>query len=652
MGRGNHRGRIQKSEHQQNGRHNRHQGQNQQSLGPGNQYNTSNPRGDRGRGGVIGRGRGGFNERGRGLQIRGRGRGNYKPEFLLNHIQQQDRNELVKIFVKGLLESDVANEKDNGLATCRDWLEDRARNGSRRPIEYVYLKSPRWEGDDMAFEVKNMDAWRILKSDGQEFHNVILSVKIADQEDREVQSSTQSSTVAAIDPVERMEQFRQILIDRYDAENKLLKLDRLGSDIRLRDIGTWDPTATRRKHTDFFQGLMRFCESETAFQSRAIKAERVEGVSLAYNDLTNLAPVLEVVRAFPDIRNLDLSNNKFKDLRALELFRWKFKRLDRLDISRNPVEIEDPEYEHTIISWFPSLRTLNARKVRTDEAAASAVPNDVLPLATVKDNFQDEAGIAESAIKQLITGTDNDRPSFARSFYDNESTFSVSFNPSAPRLDTAQSTSWEPYLKQSRNLKKVTQLEPRIRRMAKGIYDIESALKILPPTRHPDLINDAPRYSFDCTPIPGVPDPHNRIESGVGGFKVDIHGSFDELDRNTGVKNATRSFHRVFILGPGNGENQLRIVSDILMLRADGGYEAFNPEAKAMPDLPMVPKNFGFPENMEIGRAAIAAEFSKATRLAEEHATTLLRESGWDFITASKAFEAARVSFRKSGGGI
>lgn len=504
----------------------------------------------------------------------------------------------------------------------------------------------------MVFEVKKSDAWRILQSDGQQFHNVILKVKRADQEDREMRDSTQSSRVAVVDPVERMDQFKQILIDRYDAENKLLKLDRLGSDIRLRDIGTWDPAAARRKPTDFFAGLMRFCESDTVFQSRAIKAEQVQSISLTHNDLTNLAPVLEVARAFPDIRGLDLSNNKFKDLRALDLFRWKFKRLDRLDLSNNPLELEDPEYEHTVTGWFPSLRTLNSRKVRTDEAAASAIPSDVLPLATIKDNFQDEAGIAESAIKQMVMGMDDDRSGFARSFYDNDSSFSVSFNASAPRLDSAQPTSWEAHLKQSRNLKKATHLEPRIRRLAKGVSEIEGALKTLPPTRHPDLYNDCVRYSFNCTPIPGVPDPHNRIESGVGGLKVDITGSFDEFDRNTGVKSATRSFDRVFILGPGNGENQLRIVSDILILRAYGGYEAFNPGT--MPQLPMVTKNFGFPEDLrekeEIGRAAMVAQLTKATKLAEEHSTTLLRESGWDFVMACKNFETARVKFYKSNG--
>lgn len=141
MGRNNHSGKVHKSGHQQNRHHNGHQNQNQQVQVSGGQYYTSNPSRGRGQPGAKGRGRGGFLERGRGLQIRGRGRANFKPEFLLNHIHQQDRNELVKIFVKGLLESDVANEKDNGLATCRDWLEDRARNGSRKPIEYVYLKS-------------------------------------------------------------------------------------------------------------------------------------------------------------------------------------------------------------------------------------------------------------------------------------------------------------------------------------------------------------------------------------------------------------------------------------------------------------------------------------------------------------------------------
>ncbi|KAI4206697.1 MAG: hypothetical protein LQ348_000854 [Seirophora lacunosa] len=645
MARRNNYGGIQKTGPSRNEHNTRNQNQGQ-ILVPIANTDGLQIRGAAGDGG----GRGGYNDRGRGgrgQRGRGRGRGNHndttiRRSDIVAQIDQQHRfqNEQVTIAVKGVLESDVANESDNGLATCREWLEEWARQGLRRPINYVCLKSPKWKDDDMVFQVNKNDAWRILKADGEVFHNAVLSVRRADQQSKDTRSGTQKSTTRPMSAAEKVEIYTAVLAERYNADTKLLKLDYLGIDSRLNETGTWDPAATKRQHTDFFPGLMRVCEGE----NKAEKAEYVQSISLTNNDLTNVAPVFEIAKAFPDLRNLELSNNKIKDLRALELFRYRFKHLDWLVLSPNPIDTEDLDYEHTIMSWFPTLRTLNNARVRTDEAAASAVISEAkLPLNTIKDNFQDEAGIAESAIKELMKGFDADRPALARSLYDNESTFSISYNASAPRLDTAKSTSWEPHLKQSRNLKKVHQLEPRIRRMAKGISEIESALKILPPTRHPNLINESLQYSFDCVPIPGVPDPHDRIEAGVGGFKVDVHGSFEEYDRSTGLKNATRSFDRVFILGPGRGENQLRIVSDILMLRADGGYEAFNPEAKAMPDLPMVTKNFGFPTNtMAEDEAKQAFEVSKATGLRLELATQLLNESGWNSQTAHERFKVAR----------
>ncbi|KAL8984230.1 MAG: hypothetical protein Q9177_004756 [Variospora cf. flavescens] len=617
-------------------------GQNTRNQNQGGGLQIRGAAGDRG-------GREGYNDRAGGQRGRSRGRGNYSDtNYRIDaaaQIDQQHRfqNEQVTIAVKGVLESDVANESDNGLATCREWLEEWARQGLRRPINYICLKSPKWKDDDMVFQVNKNDAWRILKADGELFHNTVLSVRRADQQSKDTRSATQKLSTRPMSATEKVDIYTAVLAERYNAEMKLLKLDYLGIDSRLNDTGTWDPAGTKRQHTDFFPGLMRVCEGE----DKTNKAEQVQSITLTNNDLTNMAPVFEIAKTFPDLRNLDLSNNKIRDLRALELFRYRFKHLDWLILSPNPIDTEDLDYERTIMSWFSTQRMLNNARVRSDEAAASAAITETkLPLATIKDNFQDEAGIAESAIKELIKGFDTDRPALARSLYDNESTFSISYNPSAPRLDNAERTSWEPHLKQSRNLKKVHQLDPRIRRMAKGISEIESALKILPPTRHPDLINESLRYSFDCVPVPGVPDPHNMIEAGVGGFKVDVHGSFEEYDRSTGLKTATRSFDRVFILGPGKGENQLRIVSDILLLRAEGGYEAFHPEAKSMPDLPMVTKNFGFPSNakaeMEVNQAFVAGEVSKATGLTLECATQLLNESEWNFHKASENFKVAR----------
>lgn len=120
---------------------------------PNNQQADSTTRGGRGGRGVIDRGRvgrgtfdrgrggRGANDRGRGLRIRGRGRGNSHGDASWNADSQSDRRTLVKIVVRGVLDTDVANEGDSGLAKCREWLEERARQGSKKPMEYVYLLS-------------------------------------------------------------------------------------------------------------------------------------------------------------------------------------------------------------------------------------------------------------------------------------------------------------------------------------------------------------------------------------------------------------------------------------------------------------------------------------------------------------------------------
>ncbi|KAL8996438.1 MAG: hypothetical protein Q9169_004032, partial [Polycauliona sp. 2 TL-2023] len=619
------------------------------NQGPNNQQADGTTRGGRGgRGGIergrrrgfVDRGRGGrgVSDRGRGSRIRGRGRGNPHGDTNWNGHSQADPQALVKIVVKGVGFTDVANEGDSGLSKCREWLEARAREGTRKPIEYVYLSSPRWEGDDLVFEVKNSDTWRILKSHGKEFRNVVMSVKRADyQGSREDIETLPGLNIEG----PKGEAFKAVLNDRYDPQKKLLQLDRLVDDARLQGTGTWDPSATTPKATDFFGQLMRVCRSESVFPSRATKAELVQSISLANNGLTNVGPVVELANAFPDLKNLDLSNNRFADLRALEPFRGKFKQLEWLILSPNPMEMQAT----TVLKWFPSLQTLDDAQVSTELVTASLTTagND-LPFATAKDNFHDQGGIAELTIKELLLGMDSDRAGLVTKLYDEESTFSLSFNSSAPRLATTQSTSWEPHVKQSRNLKKVTTLNPRIQRLAKGIAQIQEAFKLIPATRHPDLVGESSKYSFDCTPIPGVPDPQTGSACGVGGLKVDVHGSFDEIDSMTGIKNATRSFDRVFILGPGKGQQPLRIISDILILRAEGGHDAFNPQVStAPPNMPSGAPNVSVPPLSDNKRMMVAGEVSKATGLTMEWATNLASESGWDFQTALENFKAAKV---------
>ncbi|KAL8873105.1 MAG: hypothetical protein Q9174_001377, partial [Haloplaca sp. 1 TL-2023] len=588
--------------------------------------------------------RGGPDDRGRGLQIRGRGRGNFKHNEDSYADHHHAPHDLVKIAVKGVLESNVNNAHDDGLSAVRKWLETRANFGYNKPIDYVYLKNPRWEYDDMVFEVDRSDAQRILQSDGQLFHNVLMSVKRAHYQHRDDRAP---HLIGAGDSM-KTELFQNILDKGYDATTRMLMLNNLGTDSQIQRGGTWNPAATRQKPTDLFQGLVHFCEKKNIFPSRAVKAEKVESISLSNNELTNVAPILEVAKAFPDVRNLDLSNNRLENLEALKLLRGKLKRLDWLIISPNPIDINEPNHARTIIDWFPTLRKLNMTQVRNEEEAARASRKDALPMHTIKDNFQDEGGIAEATIRKLLLGMDNDRPGLAKTLYDDNSTFSISFNPSAPRSGDTPAADWGPHLKQSRNLSKVVQLHPRIQRLRRGIKEIEQALQLLPPTQHPDLDNERMKYSFDCMSVPGIPSPQGP-SSGVGGLKVDIRGSFEELHKTTGVKIATRSFDRTLILGPGIGHFPVRIVSDMLMLRAYGGHEAFQSEVDVTPKPPVSTANVvpiiacGVQSEEEARKAAIATEVSKVTGLKLEWSAALLGESGWDAQVAFERFKDAKI---------
>ncbi|KAL8780955.1 MAG: hypothetical protein Q9194_000639 [Teloschistes cf. exilis] len=609
-------------------------------------------RGGRGRG-ERGCGRGFNNDRGgRGIQIRGRGRGDSRHGANNNEHNRHNSNDLVKIVVNGLLESTAASERDFGLSACRKMLVERANDGYNQPREYVYLKSPRWEGNEMVFEVKKSEVGRILKSEGQLFHGYPLSVRRAHQPDKD----ELTPNITEMESAEDLQKLTGVLADREDTRTKILRLESLDEDTRLATLGTPISNTITSIQATPFQRLMRLCESEQIFRSRADKAERIESISLSNNGLLDVSHIVELAKTFPDIRNLDLSQNEFRELKALELFRGKFQRLDWLILSPNPIESWNPNYTQTVVEWFPSLRKLNQIQVRTDEAAAAAVAaaaakDDALPMATVKDNFQDQDHIAENAIRQLINGMDKDRVTLARTLYDDESTFSLSYNPSPPLLLTAQPAGWEPHLNQNRNLKDVPQLGPRIKRMAKGIKAIEQALKLLPPTRHPDLVTESNKYSFDCTPVPGIPDPKAQSASGVLGFKIDVRGSFEELPDGTTVsKTVTRSFDHTFILGPGAKPGTVRIVSDMLVLRAEGGHDALQTKSRTSADsqtgtaastgvaLPG-PGDANSAEDAK--RASMADQISKATGLTMQLTMQLLVDSGWNFKLALDNYKTA-----------
>lgn len=442
--------------------------------------------------------------------------------------------------------------------------------------------------------------------------------------------------------IQLAERITTMLSRRYNAEHKLLDLSALGSDPDFAFSGMFD---THTRQTKFFLAIMQVCEN--MFTSTEQKREAVVSVTLANNGLPNVTPVTTLSQTFPDIKNLDLSNNNLKDLSAIEAWRRKFRFLDHLVLTGNPIEIEVPTYREEIVKWFPKLRTLNGTQIRSDEEAAATTKN-LLPIPVLPASFQDEASIGETFVKHFFPAYDTDRAALASAYYDAESSFSLSVNVSAPRSTSTpamKNPTWESYIKKSRNLTKITSLPARMARIAKGADHIRETWLTLPSTKHPDFLAQHEKWCIECYSLPGLPDPSKQSASGVGGLIVMVHGEFDEIDVSTGSTDIKRSFDRTFVLGPGGGVGGVRVINDVLVLRAYGGFEAWRPDG--LPRQPQVPDNFGSlgpgKTDEQVQKELMALELSRLTRMTLQYSGLCLEQSAWDLMEAARAFEQAKV---------
>lgn len=445
-------------------------------------------------------------------------------------------------------------------------------------------------------------------------------------------------TSSAADTKAKMTAF---LSKRYYQQTKLLDLSNLGSDPDLLAMGMFNSTSTESK---FFPALMKVWEMN--FDSPEKRREAVESVSLANNRLPNITVVTTLSQTFPDLKNLDLSNNNFKDAQALIGWRWKFRQLEFLDLTGTPFSA-DPSFKDTMLKWYPKLRILNNTEVRTAEELAAQKKT---PIPVQAPYFQDDSKIAENFVKAFFVGYDNNRNDLINSVYDNYSTFSLNVNTAAPRAVQSDPTAgWDQYIKKSRNLLKISHLPARMSRAYVGAEKIREVWNTLPKTRHPDIMQHPEDWLIECHPIPGLPDPTGQVETGVGGLLIMVHGKFEE---DNGPKVETRSFDRTFVLGPGGGVGGLRVISDMLCLRAYGGNEAWGPDGQsanpqAAVPLPQAPEGYGMPApgkpDAQVQQEQMILQMSLKTRMTLQYSEMALSGNQWNMDAALKNFEELKV---------
>jgi nuclear RNA export factor len=191
-----------------------------------------------------------------------------------------------------------------------------------------------------------------------------------------------------------------------------------------------------------------------------------------------------------------------------------------------------------------------------------------------------------------------------------------------------------------------------------GSEKIRELWTTLPQTRHPDIVMQPEQWLIECFPIPGLPDISGQSPTGVGGFLIMVHGKLEESHAG---KVETRSFDRTFILGPGAGVGGIRVINDVLCLRAYGGHEAWQPEPQpAAPQLagapvtipaaaPTGPPGYGTPapgkSDTQVQQEQLIMQLSAKTMMTFQYSELALSGNGWNMDAALKNFAELKVCF-------
>lgn len=434
---------------------------------------------------------------------------------------------------------------------------------------------------------------------------------------------------------------RGVLERRWNPTTKILDLSALGQDEELKSQHMFDKRSTSSK---FFPAMMVVLDG--SFSTPQERDEAIQAVTLANNELEDLKIVSSLSESLPNLKNLDLSNNRFASLGSLGVWRRRFKKLEHLIISNNPIEQNEPNYAVELITWYPNLRILNTVQVRTEEDIINKNHINNLAFPIRGPRFQDDGNIAETFIRNWFGAFDADRAALAQAFYDEKSEFSITLNTSGQR-DPAGSQEhekqeWDEYIKLSRNFKKVTHLPARKNRLFRGAKSVYDAFTAMPKTKHPDLA-ESEKWMIESHVQPGIPDITGNSPTGVDGFLISIHGEFDELETSK-----KRSMDHLIIIGPG-GPTGVRVVSHSITVRTFGGRQAFQPivntppmpatEPSAADGVPQLPAGL----TIEVAEQMVN-ELAKQTGMTVAYSHDCLTQTGWDFNNALSVFQSVKAS--------
>ncbi|KAI8632529.1 hypothetical protein F5Y19DRAFT_366932 [Xylariaceae sp. FL1651] len=526
----------------------------------------------------------------------------------------------VTLRVEGLKASKAAANEGGGLKELLTFLERKAQSVGH-VARHIRIKKSQMRGDFVYITASKEDADELLKLNNFMFAGTTLHIIEAPEGIPNGDETTLSSTALEI-----KDQLRGVLSSRYDVNAKLLNLSTLGEDSSLNQMGVFSGESKPEK---IFQALMIVCDG--LFKTSQEKRDAVVSISLAGNNVDDVAQIRSLADTFPDVINLDLSRNQFKDLKGLQKWRHRLRNIQTLLLNDNPIEATNPNYKTELATWFPKLLNLSGTQVRTPaQVAAEEAASRPTPIPQSGADFRDINRVGEGFITEFLPLYDTDRNNLAAKYYDEQSTFSVAVNTQSPHAPNVPLPTWGAYIKLSRNHTKITHAPARQQRLFGGLNQIQAVWQQLPRTQHPDLTSQFDKYLIDCHPVHGLADPAGQNPLGVDGMIMTIHGEFEDQESGT-TKTTKRSFSRTFVLGPGApGRNPIRVISDMLSVKAFNFLPTSAPPTQAVTA-----------EDQQ--REQMLLELCKQTGMTPEYSRFCLDGANWNFDQALTSFHEKKA---------
>lgn len=266
-------------------------------------------------------------------------------------------------------------------------------------------------------------------------------------------------------------ELKNLLSRKYDPDTKVMNLSAIFEEPEVKEIMA-QPSNTASK---LFAVLCAICED--VFPDKTVRRASITGLSLGSNNFRSLLAPRPLAWEFPDLINLDLSNNKIQTKGDLNAF-LKCTKIEHILLAGNPW-LEHPDFKRQLLQAFPSLKFVDG--VEVTAADRESIVTTYQTPSTMIGSYDDATGIGQKFFQNFFLGFDTDRKALTEYYYDKNSTFSYTVNTKSLRDPESKipptKGEWDAWLYHSRNLLRNLGPSARDARKQKGtMIDIQTEI--------------------------------------------------------------------------------------------------------------------------------------------------------------------------------